>query len=1478
MHKFINLLKLKAFTFQSPLFMFSPTKQLLVVLAFFLHNISLQAQSDMHCPSPVFFKTFGADGPSEFGTAITRSADNHLFVAGRDGNRTFIQKMDASGVVIWTRTFQVSAFEPLTPSEIIFDSEGMLVGCGTQGQAGFSRGTVFRYNPNTNAMLWLQQISSNNPTMGGILEKGPGGNFLVYQNTTLGNAEKDIEIIELDRTTGQLNSSQAKRYEHISYDVLSKMIYHDGELYACGTAAARHGNFNAVSGRQLLARFDPNTLDPIWAHLNHLDTLAPQTFVGRDMVADSNFLVSMYNGSPGAVNSGQSDTLYMMKTDLNGNIQWVRSYSYFDVGILKLLRVSDGYIVYGQGPGKVHQVFKTDKNGIPQWGRKLTETVDLPVFPNNFAPNQASTIGDSLYLTGFSTNGGGDVFLWKLLTNGSVSDSCGIIDTLLVHSFPVENPFRTIAPISQVFSTATSLATTPVLQESSLELQQFCPDCSVPDPCPEDNDFVVEINDVYCEQGIVNMQFTFCDLNGDTVPPLRITFFDADPYTQEANVLGSYEITPGLIDSCWSAELTDLVAKFGAANVQNGATYFAAVNVPANAQTPLVLDEFPLTDFAECNYTNNVGSYTVQLPPSPTLNLGPDQVVCPENGATLNAGPGFYKYLWSNGQTSPSINVNFSGSFRVTVTDFCGFRQTDTVLVTVQTTPQISEEGSFCPGGSVTIRGFEFDQPGLFQQTLPGQNNQCDTVVTFSITQLQNETRNEILRFCPGDFVVVNGVSYYESGLALDTLPGTVGCDTVVFYFLQQLPLPFRLDTAYICPGDSVLVGDVYYSQPGLAVDTLPNLGTFGCDTLLRVRIILLPQPTVSQTIQFCPGQSVMVNGQTYTQPQQLSFLVPDAAGGCDSLFLYNLEWLPAPTRQETVEFCQGTSVSIGGNTYSSPGTVQLTIPGLAGECDTLVTYTLEWLPAPTRDETIQFCPGTSVEIDGVLYTQPGTVSSLVSGQAGACDTLVNYTLEWLPGPTRSQTDPFCPGSSLVIAGVTYTQPGTVLEVVSGTGGGCDTVVTHTLVWLPYNTAAESIGFCPGQSVTLGGNSYTQPGTVIDTIPSANGGCDVIVTYTLSFNSLPTRSETREFCAGETVVLGGQSYTQPGTVVLTVPGSNGACDTVVTYTLQYVDAQTSTLTVTCPFNVNVITIPGTGPVPVNYNLPTANSNCVCPGIEWTLTAGLTPGSVFPPGMTPVCYQATDSCGSTASCCFEVIVREEGACETKTQGCIKYDILAITSDPQKRYTYKIRVTNNCTNKLIYTAIQLPDAVEAVSPATNSVYVSPEGRSYLVRNPNYAPFYSIRFKSMGDSIANGQSTVFSYTLPPQSHPNYIHIMSRLSTQVYYEAHLNTFNCPIGVSRGIDRGEESEQLGFAEKTMFLFPNPSAGTLFLDMSDWQGEQVDLRAFDSRGQQVFEQSTTAAQEAMPLNLSASLPNGLYFLEVRTEDGARQVLRFVLEH
>jgi hypothetical protein len=389
--------------------------------------------------------------------------------------------------------------------------------------------------------------------------------------------------------------------------------------------------------------------------------------------------------------------------------------------------------------------------------------------------------------------------------------------------------------------------------------------------------------------------------------------------------------------------------------------------------------------------------------------------------------------------------------------------------------------------------------------------------------------------------------------------------------------------------------------------------------------------------------------------------------------------------------------------------------------------------------------------------------------------------------------------------------------------------------------------------------------------------CHYKDSVTVTVASVVTRAVSFGFCPGETVTIGGQAYTQPGIVTDTIPGTIG-CDTIVTYTLHYLTPAPSTVTIQCPEAVNVGVTPGAGQTVAYYNLPSATSDCPCPGISMTLTEGLASGSAFPPGTTQICYTARDSCGHTASCCFKVVIREEQACDVKEIGCMKYELLTITADSGQNLTYRIRVTNYCANKMIYTAIELPNGITAVKPSDFSTFEAESGRKYTVRNPNFTPFYSIRFKSTTDSIMSGQSDILKYTLPAQSTPTYIHITSRLAIQDFYEAYLNTFNCPIGITPvGNKTTASTATLDEKQPDLRIFPNPTAGELHADLSAWMGETVQFSLFNAEGQLVQTVSTVAGDAPYMLQVKDGVANGLYILELRTSNGNVRVTRFVLQ-
>jgi hypothetical protein len=229
--------------------------------------------------------------------------------------------------------------------------------------------------------------------------------------------------------------------------------------------------------------------------------------------------------------------------------------------------------------------------------------------------------------------------------------------------------------------------------------------------------------------------------------------------------------------------------------------------------------------------------------------------------------------------------------------------------------------------------------------------------------------------------------------------------------------------------------------------------------------------------------------------------------------------------------------------------------------------------------------------------------------------------------------------------------------------------------------------------------------------------------------------------------------------------------------------------------------------------------------------------------------------------------------------MKYELLTITEDPFKNKTYRVRVTNNCPNPLIYTAIQTPSGFVAMAPANGAVYTAPSGNDYLVRNPNFSPFYSVRYRTIGTGIANGASDIFRYTLPAQAEVLFINITSRLSVQQFFEAHLNTFYCPVGTTPQDEwAGQRFENPLENSAEIFAFPNPSDGVLNVDMSAWEGQKVELSVINQLGQKILRQTLEAGATPHTLELPMGCNNGLYLLELTAENGNKDVLKLVVQH
>lgn len=228
-----------------------------------------------------------------------------------------------------------------------------------------------------------------------------------------------------------------------------------------------------------------------------------------------------------------------------------------------------------------------------------------------------------------------------------------------------------------------------------------------------------------------------------------------------------------------------------------------------------------------------------------------------------------------------------------------------------------------------------------------------------------------------------------------------------------------------ICSGQGVTVGNNTYTTPGTYTDVLTTAN--GCDSTITTHITVGQPNSFSQSLTICQGESVTVGTSTYTTPGTHTTVLTNASG-CDSTVTTNLTVLPNNNTNFAQTICQGESITIGGNTYTTTGNYTNVLTNAAG-CDSTVTLQLFVMPIPTRSQTLTICAGESVTVYGSTYTQAGTYQNTVA--MPGCDSIVT--------------------TEIIVA-----EPDTAVTLNAGTLTA--TATTGTFQWLNCSTGQPVVG------------------------------------------------------------------------------------------------------------------------------------------------------------------------------------------------------------------------------------------------------------------------------------------------------------------------------------------------------------------------------------------------------------------------------------
>ena len=640
--------------------------------------------------------------------------------------------------------------------------------------------------------------------------------------------------------------------------------------------------------------------------------------------------------------------------------------------------------------------------------------------------------------------------------------------------------------------------------------------------------------------------------------------------TTESGCVGETDITVILSSSLSPVIVGSLEICEGENSILDAGTGFDSYIWSTGATTQTIdaiaagMYSVTVSDVSGCT-GDNLANLIVN--PNPSTIIAGITSFCEGDTPTLDAGPGFDTYLWSDGSTTQAILATASNTYTVTVTSTGNCSAEASIDVVQNPNPQVEIVGpnSFCSGNTATLAVNEVYESYLWTTGETSPSIELTTAATVGvivtdangctseslIDVIENSSLspviNGVAEFCEGESTILDAGSGYETyewttgettqtisvttdgdfGLIVSDADGCSGTTEIAVSIVNN-PTPMIAGSTTFCTGSSTTLDvgayDTYIWSDGSTTSTITTnvpgeylvtvTNAIGCtgETSVMIEESSSLNPVISGPTDFCEGESVTL----------------DAGAGFDTYV-----WSTGSTEQ-TITLMAGTTV----------GVTVTDLSGCMGE--TAVTVIENSSLNPVIAGVLSFCGAENSILDaGIGYeiyewsngantqtievTETGLYEVLVT-DANACTGITNVSVVANPDPEPiiGGSTTFCIGNSTILdAGVfdsyLWSDGSTEQSITTGIPGDYMVTVTtaagctgEAFVTIEENTALSpvvlgALVFCEGD------NTILDAGNGFDTYLWSDGSVGQTLEVTLPGDYSVTVTDLSG-CSGETVV------------------------------------------------------------------------------------------------------------------------------------------------------------------------------------------------------------------------------------------------------------------------------------------------------------------------------------------------------------------------
>jgi gliding motility-associated-like protein len=408
---------------------------------------------------------------------------------------------------------------------------------------------------------------------------------------------------------------------------------------------------------------------------------------------------------------------------------------------------------------------------------------------------------------------------------------------------------------------------------------------------------------------------------------------------------------------------------------------------------------------------------------------------------------------------------------------------------------------------------------------------------------------------CFGESIIA-GITVNGIGESTQSLPDCLSPGYVI-HQVQTVADPIAntgFESAYL---DSIIGSSATFTNDG------DGSGSFGNPLFNTLYYISPAGDITAEWGDFTCGTSTVSNGLPIVFLQQLNAVFNYDNASCTATFSASggLNGYYSNPYSFTIISPSGTIVANGtlapgvSSSYTGSEAGIYSVEINDGACPQTFTFDATNCNNPCTPTTVNveaaICQGESILLGGAQQTESGIYTDVFITAQG-CDSTVITNLSINPVYQVSKQHDLCPGGSILIGSNSYSDQGVYVDTLQSVTG-CDSIVTSIIFMLPTITSSIEATICSGSTYDFNGTILGDEGVYLDTLATLDG-CDSVIILSLFITPPSVNYEVAEICQGETFSFGTLSLDVSGIYSDTVQTSNG-CDSLNILELSVVDCE-----------------------------------------------------------------------------------------------------------------------------------------------------------------------------------------------------------------------------------------------------------------------------------------------------------------------------------